>query len=172
VDHIASRYILKCYTRDHYMETPFEGHDKMFLGPNGETIAQWTRTILSDLFKFQRSAIMFGTAMERAQTLITTAIIELDKILHDVSLPVHPAPTASTPNTPHPAETMSEQEEHNVSASVPPVSTTKGIRKKYAGMIADIPQPHFQCDKRKKRRKCGRCGMYDTGHIVATCERA
>jgi hypothetical protein len=67
---------------------------------------------------------------------------------------------------------MTEQEEHNVLASAPPISTTKGSRKKCAGMTADIPQPHFQRDKRKKRRKCGRCGLYDTGHNAATCERA
>jgi hypothetical protein len=44
---------------------------------------------------------------------------------------------------------MTEKEEHNVSAYAPPMSTTKGSRKKYAGVIADIPQPHFQWDKRK-----------------------
>jgi hypothetical protein len=101
------------------------------------------------------------------------AITELDKIPHDVSLSVHCAPpAASTSSTPWPAERMTEQDEHNVSASAPPVSTTKGSRKKYARMIADIPQPHFQWDKRKKQRKCGRCGTYDTGHNAATCERA
>jgi hypothetical protein len=39
-------------------------------------------------------------------------------------------------------------------------------------MTADIPQPHFQRDKRKKRRKCGRCGLYDIGQNAAICERA
>jgi hypothetical protein len=52
------------------------------------------------------------------------------------------------------------------------VSTTKGSRKKFARVIADIPQPHFQRDKRKKWRKCRRCGLYDMGHNAATCERA
>jgi hypothetical protein len=118
---------------------------------------------------------MSATAMERAKTLIVDAIAELDKIPHDVSLPVHHAPTgstASTTSTPHPIERMTEQEEHNVPASAPPVSTTKGSHKTCAGVTADIPQPHFQHDKRKKRRKCGRCGLYDTGHNAATCERA
>jgi hypothetical protein len=93
---------------------------------------------------------------------------------HDVSLPVHYAPTAaaSTSSTPQPTERMTEKKEHNVSASAPPVSTTKGSLKKYVGVIADIPQPHFQWDKRKKWRKCRRCGMYDMGHNAATCERA
>jgi hypothetical protein len=92
--------------------------------------------------------------MERGKTLIATTITELDKIPHDISLPVHRAPTifaASSSSTPHPTEIMTEQEEHNVSSSTPSVSTTKGSRKKRAGMTADIPQPHFQRDKRKKR---------------------
>jgi hypothetical protein len=161
--------------RDHCMGTPFDRHDKMYLGPDGETIAQWTRNIRSDLFMLQRSAIMCATAMERAKTLIATAIIELDKIPHDISLPVHRASTAtaaSTSSTPQSVERMTEEEEHNVSAFAPLVSTTKGSHKKYLGMIADISQPHFQRDKRKKRRKCGRCGMYDTSHNAVTCERA
>jgi hypothetical protein len=114
------------------METPFDRHDKMLLGPYGGTTAQRTRTILSNLFKLQRSTIMSATTMESAKTLIAAAIIELDKIPHDISLPVHRAPTASaasTSSTPHPAERMTEQEEHNVSASAPPVSTTKGSHK-------------------------------------------
>jgi hypothetical protein len=117
------------------MNTPFDRHDKIFLGPDGETTAQRTRTILSDLFKLQRSAIMSATAMERAKNLIVDAITELDKIPHDVSLPVHHAPTtdaASTSSTPQPAERMTEKEEHNISAFTPPVSTTKGSHKKYA----------------------------------------
>jgi hypothetical protein len=133
------------------------------------------RSILLDLFKLQRSAIMSTTAMERVKTLITSAITEHDKIPHDVSLPVHRAPTgsaASTSSTPRPAERMTEQEECNVSASAPHISNIKGSHRKCAGMTADIPQPHFQCDKRKKWRKCGRCGLYGIGHNAATYERA
>jgi hypothetical protein len=128
------------------METIFDRHDKMFLDVDGDTTAQRMRSILSDLFKLQRSAIMSTTIMERAKTLIATAITELDKIPHDLSQPVHRAPTASstsTSSTPHPTERMTEQEECNVSASTPPVSTTKGKHKKCAGMTADIPEPHF-----------------------------
>jgi hypothetical protein len=54
---------------------------------------------------------MPATAMERAKTLIADAIIELDKIPHNVSLPVHHGPTgsaASTLSTPHPVERMTE----------------------------------------------------------------
>jgi hypothetical protein len=84
--------------------------------------------------------------MERSKTLIVAAIIELDKITHEVSLPVCHAPTssaASTSSTLHPTERMSEKEECNISASAPPVSTTKRHLKKCAKMTADIPQPHF-----------------------------
>jgi hypothetical protein len=111
---------------------------------------------------------------KRAKTLIIDVIAELDKIPHDVSLPVHHAPTgsvASTWSTPHPAVRMTEQEEHNVSASAPPAFTTKGNHKTCVGITASIPQPHFQRDRRTKIRKCGRCGLYDTWHNVATCER-
>jgi hypothetical protein len=173
MDHIASRYILKCYARDNCMETAFGRHDKMFLSPDGDTIAQQTKSILSDLFKLQRSAIMSATAIERARTLIATTITELAKIPRDISLLVHRAPTGfatSTSSTPQPTERMTEQEERYISASAPPISTTKGSRKKCVRMTADIPQPHFQRDKGKKRRKCGRCGLYDTGHNAATCE--
>jgi hypothetical protein len=118
------------------METSFDRHDKMFLGLDGDTTAQQMRSILSYLFKLQRSTIMSATAMERAKTLIAAAITELDKIPHDISLPVHRAPigsAASTSSTPHPTERMTEQEERNVSASAPPVSTTKGSRKSVQG---------------------------------------
>jgi hypothetical protein len=67
------------------METTFDRNDKMFPGPDGDRTAQWTRSILSDLFKLQRSTIMSTTAMEWAKTLIADAIIELDKIPHDIS---------------------------------------------------------------------------------------
>jgi hypothetical protein len=84
------------------MDTPFDRHDKMFLGPDEETTAQRARIILSGLIKLQRSVIMSATAMERDKTLIAVAITELDKIPHDVSLPVHraPATAASTSSTP------------------------------------------------------------------------
>jgi hypothetical protein len=68
------------------METTFDIHDKMFLNPDGDTTAQRTRSILSDLFKLQRSVIMSAIAMEKVKTLIADAITELDKIPHDISL--------------------------------------------------------------------------------------
>jgi hypothetical protein len=107
------------------MDTPFDRYEKMFLGPDGETTTQWTRIILSDLLKLQRSAIMSATAMERTKTLIIAAITKLDKIPHDVSLPMHRALVAA-------ASTSSTPSIHH-----------KGQLQKYAGMITDIPQPHF-----------------------------
>jgi hypothetical protein len=61
------------------MEISFDRHDKIFLGLDGETTAQWMRSILSDLFKLQRSVIMSATATERAKTLIAATITELGK---------------------------------------------------------------------------------------------
>jgi hypothetical protein len=95
--------------------------------------------------------------------MIRDTIEVLDMIPPDVGLPVTPGP-AATPQ-------MTEPEEANISASAPPVSTTKGSRRRLPEMD-DMPQPHFQRDKRKKRRKCGKCGLYDTGHNAATCDRA
>jgi hypothetical protein len=51
VDRITPRYILKRYTGDHCMKTSFDRHDKMFIGPDGDTTTQRTRSILSNLFK-------------------------------------------------------------------------------------------------------------------------
>ena len=58
VDYIPSKYILKRYTRNPYIETNFDRHDNTFLGPDGETKAQRAACILPSLFKLQRSAIM------------------------------------------------------------------------------------------------------------------
>jgi lipopolysaccharide biosynthesis regulator YciM len=99
VDRIASRYILKRYTRDYCIETTFDRYEKMFLGLDEDTTTQQARSILSYLFKLQRSAIMSTTAMERVKTLSTAAITEHDKIPHDVSLPVYHTPTSSATST-------------------------------------------------------------------------
>lgn len=177
VGRIPSRYVLKRYTKDPIIETAFDRHDKMFLGPNGDTKARRTRSILSELFRFQRSAVMSEQAMQKAREILENGIAMLDKIPQDISVPIHhaatstAAPTSSFANN---TEGMAEQESASappVSASAPPVSTTKGSRKNSA-VTGDIPQPHFQRDRRKKSRRCGRCGLYDTGHNAATCERA
>jgi hypothetical protein len=51
VERIPSRYILKHYTRDADRETDFDRHDKSFIGPNSDTTARRTRSILSDLLQ-------------------------------------------------------------------------------------------------------------------------
>jgi len=99
VERIASTYILRRYTRNACVETEFDRHDTMLFGPDGDTKARRARSILSDLFKLQRSAIMSETAMQTARSIIANAVNELDKIPHDVSLPMQrtaPDPTAST----------------------------------------------------------------------------
>jgi len=60
VEQVASRYILKRYTRSGNMEIPFDRHNMMFLGPDGDTKArrirgqawEWARDGLGGLFLF------------------------------------------------------------------------------------------------------------------------
>ena len=101
--------------------------------------------------------------MEKANAIIRDAIVALEKIPPDVGFPEHQGAAA--------AQEMNEQEEANVSASAPPVSTTKGSRRRWPEN-EEVPQPHFPRAKIKKSRKCSRCGLYNTGHNASTCERA
>jgi hypothetical protein len=98
------------------------------------------------VLQLQRLAIMSATTMQRAKTLIATAITELDKIPHDVSLLVHRTPTASaasTSSTPHPVERMTEKKNIMYQHRHPLYPPQKASTKKCVGMTADIPQPHF-----------------------------
>jgi hypothetical protein len=98
-----------------------------------ETQARRIISILSDLFRLQRSAIMSANAMRKDKTLIVHGISAFDKIPHDVCLPRHHAATgaaAPTSSFPHHTKRMTEQEDHNVSMSTPNVSTSKGNHKK------------------------------------------
>jgi hypothetical protein len=183
LEKVASRYVLKRFTRYATEETPFDRHDMVYAGPGGDTKARRTKAILTDLFKLQRSAVMSEQAMEKAKAIITAAIEELDKIPTDLIVPSGPQSRAtsyaagtSTSAAPGPGTVgnmagVAGPEETLVSPSAPPVSTTKGCRKN--STVADgFPEPHFQRGKEKKRRKCGSCGLYGTGHNSATCERA
>jgi hypothetical protein len=183
LEKIPSRYVLKRFTRYATEETSFDRHDMVYAGPGGDTKARRTKSILTDLFKLQRSAVMSEQAMEKAKAIITAAIEELDKIPTDLIVPSGPqsrersyaggASTSAAPDTGTIANTLgvAGQEETLVSPSAPPVSTTKGCRKN--STVADgVPEPHFQRGKEKKRRKCGNCGIYGTGHNSVTCERA
>jgi hypothetical protein len=63
-------------------------------------------------------------------TLIAYVITVLDKISHTISLRMqHAAIAAAAPTSsfPHHTERITEQEDHNVSVSALPISTTKGI---------------------------------------------
>ena len=68
------------------METDFDRHDKPFIGPDGDTKARCMRSLLSDLFKLQRSTIMSAEAWGKAKSPIKDAITILDAIPHDVML--------------------------------------------------------------------------------------
>ena len=177
------------------MEIPFDRHNMMFLGPDGDTKARRSRCILTDLFKFSQSAVMSAQAMEKAKQLIADGIALLDAIPHDIGLPGHYTSyprdaAAATSSGPHYGarriadmegtslhegvavhDGIAEQEVDLVSPSAPPVSTTKGCRKRVS-ITEGMPQPHFPRDKMKKRRKCGKCGLFGTGHNAATCDRA
>jgi hypothetical protein len=58
IDQIPSKYILQRYTRDVIVPVGFDRHDKTFCGANGDTLARRTRSILADVFKLQRCAII------------------------------------------------------------------------------------------------------------------
>ncbi|KAK3153632.1 hypothetical protein QOZ80_2BG0178640 [Eleusine coracana subsp. coracana] len=162
VERVPSKYIMKRYTKTPFVDTAFDRHDKVFMGPDGDTKARCTASIMADLFKLQRSAVMPGQALEKEKLIIRDALPILDAIPHDLGLPTRDNP--SSPNMSH-----VKQEEINMSASTPPVSTTKGTRRTGA-KTEERPPPHFQRDRRKQRR-CLRCGLCDTGHNAATCER-
>ena len=185
LEKIPSRYVLKRFSRYATEDTSFDRHDMLYAGPGGDTKARRTKTILTDLFKLQRSAVMSEQAMERAKAIITEVIKELDKIPHDLIVPNGPpqsgersdaggASTSAGADLGTIAETheVAAQEVTLVSPSAPPVSTTKGCRKNSAILAEGVPQPHFQRGKEKKRRRCGKCGIIGTGHNSATCDRA
>lgn len=67
--------------------------------------------------------------MNKARATLNDAIAILDAIPHDVSLPNNAHFRAASTSTILDPSTTSGQEEANVSASSPPVSTTKGSRK-------------------------------------------
>jgi hypothetical protein len=103
---------------------------------------------------------LFVQATNKCKQLLRQALVEINQIPHDVG------PFA-------PTDTMNEQlqieEEQNVSASAPPISSTKGSRAR-AVQGDDVPLPHF---KRKPKathtRRCTGCGQ--TGHKITTCGR-
>lgn len=68
------------------------------------------------------------------------------------------------------------QEEMAISASAPPVSTTKGMHRRdevdgceNRDQNEDVPEPHFKRQNQKKRRRrCSKCGKI-AGHNASTC---
>ena len=103
--------------------------------------------------------------------LINDAITVLEAIPSDLVLPAgtNSGYTSETVD-PRAAETSIEQDGFNISAAAPPVSTTKGSRKKN-NEGEEGPEPHFQRPKEKKKRRCLKCGKLAPGHNAATCDR-
>lgn len=79
--------------------------------------------------------------MDKARSLIHDAILLLDAIPPDVTLD-----TGAGNNVTEDTPTNNNSEEMPVSASAPPVSTTKGSRRRLNG-AENVPQPHFRRDK-------------------------
>ena len=109
-------------------------------------------------------------------------LLNLKKIPHDLTSMIGQtsstrasavASSATETNTQVIAESqgIAEQSFVLVSATAPPVSTTKGCRKKQENDDGR-PEPHFKRGKVGKRRKCSKCGKYGTGHNASTCDRA
>ena len=51
MERVPSKYILKRYTRDAATDAGFNRHDKMFVGPDGDTKKHRATAILGDLFR-------------------------------------------------------------------------------------------------------------------------
>ena len=51
MERVPSKYILKRYTRDATTDAGFNRHDKMFVGPDGDTKKHRATAILGDLFR-------------------------------------------------------------------------------------------------------------------------
>jgi hypothetical protein len=58
VQHVPSRYVLKRYSRDPHVPTSFDRNDRMFVGPDGDTKARRTYSILQDFNALLHKAIM------------------------------------------------------------------------------------------------------------------
>ena len=109
--------------------------------------------------------------MEKARQILSDAVAALDEIPPDLTNnTTHDTPpmAASIETPTHTAG--GDQEDVTISATAPPVSTTKGSRKRNTG-DENEPTPHFKRPKDKQKRRCSKCGQLATGHNAATCER-
>ncbi|KAG8078728.1 hypothetical protein GUJ93_ZPchr0007g3006 [Zizania palustris] len=95
--------------------------------------------------------------MDTAIHLIKDARAVIDAIPHDMG-PMSGANVASHNNI----------EEHiDISATAPPVSTTKGSRKR-GNCMDDVPEPHTRYEKKKIFKRCSTCGKRER-HNSRTC---
>lgn len=105
--------------------------------------------------------------MEIATTMIQEALVVLKAVPHDVVLEDDISSTMQQADlVPLGVDVVV------VSASAPPVSTTKGSRKKLLPVGENVPPPHFQRDRRKKEENIGSvdCMTHDTN--TSTCKRS
>ena len=95
----------------------------------------------------------------KAKSLIREAQAILDTITQDAV----PTTGTSTPSV------GNDEEMLIASASAPPMSTTKGSRRKKLVGVENLPEPHRRREDGKKRtRRCSRCLKKD-GHYASTC---
>jgi hypothetical protein len=79
------------------------------------------------------------------------------------------APGHTPAPTPEPPTANIALEEHVISASAPPISTTKGSSKRNA-TGGDVPAPHFKRSKQSSHvRRCSKCNKL--GHYSTSCGR-
>jgi len=55
---VPSKYVLKRYSTDPHVPTTFDRNDRMFVGPDGDTKARRTYSILGDFYELLQKAIM------------------------------------------------------------------------------------------------------------------
>ena len=84
VAHIPSRYIPKRYTRNAREATPFDRHDKVYVGPSGDTKASRMLELLPDWCALQQKSVM-SSEVRRTKFDVWCCITELLSMLLTLS---------------------------------------------------------------------------------------
>jgi len=101
--------------------------------------------------------------------LLRQALQVVDQIPHDLGPPNAALGVAHDLDPPAAASGVPAGQNHVVSASAPPISSTKGSRTKGVEGV-DLPAPHFKRPQGKNHKRCcKRCNK--SGHNITTCGR-
>jgi hypothetical protein len=126
--------------------------------------------------QLQPSARWHTTWVRRLLTL-HHIYLQRDQYVHLNPLQEAPLEQLAAPNapghtpapTPEPPTTNIALEEQVISASAPPISTTRGSHKRTA-TGGDVPAPHFKRPKQSSHvRRCSKCNKL--GHYSTSCGR-